>query len=392
MRRRLLADLGLVPTLCLLSVLTAAAQEAPAPTPAPTPSRLVVQVKYLEGAKLAYHSVPGGGWYGRFGRVNPPQPRAAADTVRAVDVKTSLVGGRVEIKVGVHVGERFFDRLDEVAAYTLAPGETATVAELEGVGVAPFVFRVLRVDDAGIAPPVVVNKTQSIEAAVREFTPSPLPRATLALRNLSSKRVRAVELDQVMRDGSRATTQSFEREGKILMEPGGTHERRLGVTDGEATATDFTPGGIESIVVAAVVFEDYTYEGEPFPAARAWASDEGARVQLPRVMALVRGAHAARGVKTAQNLNSFRAAVTALDSSAPQSSLDALAKAYPGLSPAQRGYVRAGLEVAMHNIRRELLDDLDAFEQKFRAAAAENSFKQWLARRQGLYEAWLSRL
>ena len=392
MRTKPARNLCRAAALCLLASIAAAAQESPAPTPAPTPSRLVVQVEYLKGAKLAYHPVPGGAWYGRFGRVGTPQPRAAADTVQAVDVETRLVGGRVEIKVGVHVGEHFFERLDEVATYALAPGETATAAELEGVGVAPFVFKVLRIDDADTAPPAIVNKTQSVEAVVKEFTATPLPRATILLRNLSAKRVRAVGLDQVFNDRVRSTTQAVEREGRILMEPGGTYERRVAVTDGEANANGFTPDAIGSIVVTMVVFEDYTYEGEALPAAQAWAHNEGGRLQLPRVTALVRGAHAARDVETAEAVARLRAAVAALDFTAPQPALDALAKAYPALSPAGREDVRGFIEVQMHTIRRGLLEDLDAFEKKFRAAPSENSFKDWLAQRQGRYEAWLSRL
>lgn len=292
----------------------------------------------------------------------------------------------------LHVVERFFDSLDDVATYTLAKGEAVTAAELEAVGVAPFVFKVLRVNDADAAPPLVVNKTQSIEAVVTEFTPTPLPRSKVTLRNLSSKRVRAVELDQVFRGRPRATSMAGEREGKILMEPGGTYERKLAVTDGQATPSEFIPEAVESIVVATVIFEDYTYEGEPVPAARARAYDEGARVQLPRVMALVRGAHAAPDAETAEALARLRAGVAALGVTAPQSSVDAIMNGYPGLDPSQRHNVRSGVEVSMHGLRRELLDDLDAFSKAFRAAPAENSFKAWLKARQARYESWLARL
>jgi hypothetical protein len=392
MMTKLLLNLCRAAALCVFASAAAAGQEPPAPKPAPTPVRLVVQVEYLKGAKLAYHPVPGGAWYGRFGTVGTPQPRAASDAVHAVDVKTRPDGERVEIRVGVHVGERFFDRLDEVATYSLAPGETVTAAELETVGVAPFVFRVLRVNDADAAPPLVVNKTQSIEAVVSEFTPTPLPRTKLLLRNLSAKRVRAVELDQVFRGRRRATSQAVEPDGKLLLEPGATYERKLGVTDGQATPTDFTPEAIESVVVATVIFEDYTYEGDVEPAARARSFAEGARAQLPRLMALVRGAHAARDVETAVALGRFRAAVAALGITAPQSSVEAIMNAYPDLNASQRENVRVGVEVSMHGVRRELLDDLDAFEKSFRAAPTENSFKAWLKQKQARFEAWLSRL
>lgn len=387
MKQRLFAKLACALALCLLPSL-AAAQEGPLPVP----SRLVVQVSYLAGAKPAYSAVPAGAWYGRFERVNTVEPRAAADNVLAVDVKTRLDGERVEVRVGVHVGVRYFDRLVEVATYTVAPGETVTAGALEAFGVAPFVFKVLRVNDADAAPPVVVNKTQSIEATVTQFTPTPLPRAVVTLRNLSSKRVRTVELDQVFRGARRATSMATESNGKILMEPGGTYERKLWVTDGQSTGADFTPESIESIVVATVVFEDYTFEGDVGPAANTKAHDEGERVQLVRVMELIRSACAARDVGTAEAPGRFRAAVAALGVSAPQASIDAILKSYPGLGPGEPGRIRPLVGVSMHRVRRELLEELDAFEKQFRAAPASNSFKAWLKQKQALCEGWLSRL
>jgi len=389
MKQRLFAKLSGALALCLLPTLVAAAQEGPLPVP----SRLVVQVSYLAGVKPAYLAVPGGAWSGRFERVNTVEPRAAADKVLAVDVKSRLDGERVEVRVGVHVGERYFDRFVEVATYTVAPGETVTAGALEAFGVAPIVFKVLRVNDADAAPPVVANKTQSIEAAVTQFTPTPLPRAVVTLRNLSSKRVRAVEVDQVLRGARRATSMATEFKGKILMEPGGTYERKLWVTEGQTTGADFTPESIESIVVATVVFEDYTFEGDVGPAAWVKAHDEGERVQLVRVMELIRSAHAARDVGTAEAPGRFRAAVAALGVSAPQESIDGILKSYPGFGgPAGRERIRPGVEFTMHRVRRDLLEELDAFEKQFRAEPAGNSFKAWLRQKQALCEGWLSRL
>lgn len=390
MKQRLLARLVCaLLALCLLSSLAAAQQVGPLPAP----SRLVVQVSYLAGAKPAYAAVPAGAWYGRFERVHTVEPRAAADNVLAVDVKTRLDGERVEVKVGVHVGVRYFDRFVEVATYTAAPGETVTAGALEAFGVVPFVFKVLRVNDADAAPPVVVNKTQSIEAAVTQFTATPLPRAVVTLRNLSSKRVRAVEVDQVFRGARRATSMATEFKGKILLEPGGTYERKLWVTEGQSTGTDFTPESIESIVVATVVFDDYTFEGDIGPAAWVKAHDEGERVQLARVIQLIRSAHAARDVGTAEAPGRFRAAVAALGVAAPQASIDALLKSYPGFGgPAGRERIRPGVEFTMHRVRRDLLEEFDAFEKTFRAAPDDKSFKAWLKQKQTLSEGWLSRL
>lgn len=390
MQLRLFANLGRALAVCTVSTLAAAAQQAPAPQP--PPSRLVVQVVYKTGAKPAYMPVPESSWYAMFGSTPTPAPRAAAETVRAVDVKTRLDGGRVEIKVGVHVGARFFDRLEEVATYTAAEGETVEARDLEKVGVAPFVFKVLRVSAADTAAPTVDNRTQSIAAAVTAFTPDPLPRAKLTLTNLSQKRVRAVEMRTVFDGRTRTSMLAFEPEGKPLMEPGGTYERKIGITDGRPSDSHLTPVAVEGVIVLAVVFEDYTYEGDADRVWRKMTMDEGGRAQLPRLMRLVGKAHAERDVETADAVRRFRASLDALDDAAPQTSVDAVLKAYPIITPAQAGDVRVGVEVSMHHVRTELLKDLARFEQKFQSAPADNSFKRWLKEQHARYEGWLARL
>ncbi|HEX8151442.1 MAG TPA: hypothetical protein VF591_29950 [Pyrinomonadaceae bacterium] len=389
MKQCLLANLGRALAACLLSTLAAAAQEAPAPQP--KPGKLVVQVIYKKGVEPAYDDVPGGSWYGLFGTSPTPAPRAAADTVHAVDVRTKLEGGRVELKVSVHVGERFFDRLEQVATYTAAVGETVEAHDLERFGVAPFVFKVLRVGASDTAAPTVENRTQSVAAVVTDFTPAPLPRAKLTLTNLSSKRVRVVAIE-VSNGRSRTSTLASEPDGRPLMEPGGTYERKIGITEGRPSGGTFTPSGLEGVVVAAAVFEDYTFEGDARFAALKARMDEGARVQLPRLLRLVRGAREAGDVETAEAVRRFREALTALDDTAPQASVDALLAAYPTPAPAGGDEPRVVVEVSMHHVRTELLKDLERFEKKFQAAPADNSFKGWLAEQQTRFEAWLARL
>jgi hypothetical protein len=204
--------------------------------------------------------------------------------------------------------------------------------------------------------------------------------------------VRAVELRTVFNGRERTTSLASEREGKALMEPGGTYVRKIGVTDGRASAADFTPETIESVIVVSVVFDDYTYEGDAEAAARKMSYDAGERAQITRLMSLFRATHAAHDAETAEAVRRFRAGLNALDDAAPQTLLDAVAKAYPTVMPAHRDDVKDAAEVRMHRVRIELLDALAQFEARFRAAPAENSFKGWLKQAQARYEQWLARL
>ncbi|HEX8286255.1 MAG TPA: hypothetical protein VF588_23035 [Pyrinomonadaceae bacterium] len=393
MRPRLFDKLGRALAACLFASLAASAQEAkPSIEQKAAPAqRLVVQVESHKGARPTFQSVPGAVWHGSFATVPTPQPRAAADTVQAVDVKTLVgEGGRVEIRVGVHLGERLFDRFEAVATYHAAPGETVTANELERVGVAPFVFKVLSVGDTDTAAPSVQNATQSIEAVVSEFTPSPLPRGKLTLRNLSPKRVRAVYVIQVVNGRNRLQGFLAEPEGKTLMQPGGSAEKAFGVTTGEPSAAGFLPTAVETLVVAAVLFEDYTYEGELEYAATKRALLEGERAQLPRLLALLREAQAAPPDPGAAR--ALREKALALSDEVPRPVLDAMLKDYAGAKPADPANWQSAIEVAMHELRRELIDDLERFEKESRAKPPAVGFKDWLRQRQARYEVWLSRL
>ncbi|HEY0170956.1 MAG TPA: hypothetical protein VGB98_08030 [Pyrinomonadaceae bacterium] len=403
MRTKLLKHFGRVAALCLLAPLAAGAQESPATVspaaPAAPARRLVVQVEYLKGAKPTFQAVPQDVWYGRFGTVATPRPRPAPDTVLAVDVKMRAgEGGRVEIRVGVHVGERHFDRLESVATYHAALGEAVTADELAGVGVAPFVFKVLSVGETAAAAPSVQNITQSIEAVVTEFKPAPLPRGKLTLRNLSTKRVRAVYLRQVVEGRNRLQGFVTEREGKTLMEPGGSAEKSFGAVTGEPSAAGFLPVAVESLAVDAVLFEDYTFEGQPGPAALKRALLEGERAQLPRLLALIREAQAAPAAAAPAAARALREKLLALADAAPQAVVDTVIRSYPGLDQFDPGGTGPGrwksvVEVAMHDVRRGLLDDLQRFEEEAHSSRPPaGGFKGWLKQRQARYEAWLARL
>lgn len=380
--------------LLLLACVVAHAQEKPQEKPVVrAPERFVVQVEYFKGAPLAYVSVPNGSWFGRFGLTPAASKRAPADTVLAVDVKTRLQEGRVEIKVGVHVGAQHFDRLDEVATYRAAAGETVIASDLGRFGVEPFVLKVLSVSDTLLAAPTIVNKTQSIEAVVSKFEALPLPRVTVTVRNLSSKSVRAVELRQVIEGRERITSFMDKHDGGVLIEPGGTYDKKMVGTTGHSNQSDFTPTAIESVVVASAVFEDYTYEGEAGAAARKRASDEGERAQLPRIVALLREAHAARGPVTLETLKQFREKLTALDDGAQAKTVEAIVKAYPELKQGERELVESAMSVSMHELKRVLLDDLKKFEAGFASTpGGAPDFRAWLKSQQENFEQWLARL
>lgn len=403
MRHKASGTLWLALAACLLASAATSAQEtAPAAGAPQQPTandvgagKLVVQVEYFKGAVPGYKHVPGGGWFARFAKAGPSRLLKGDERVLAVGVKTRMAAdGRVEITVGVHLGAKHFDRFEEVGKYYAAAGEAAAADGLTRFGVVPFRFRVLRVRDAAAAaaaPPEVENWTQSVEAVVTEFTPTPLPRGKVTLRNLSPKRVRAV----YMKHFSGGWSMGFRgaREGQTLMEPGGTAADTFAAWTGVAgNAAEFTPAPVVKVVVAAVLFEDYSYEGDAEHAALKRAFLEGERAQLQQLMALVREAHAAPDVETPAALQRLRAEVSALGYEAPAWAVDAVEGSDAGLAYGRPGRWNSPIEISMHRVRREMLDALDQFEKKLEESPAGNSFKRWLKQTQARYEGWLANL
>jgi hypothetical protein len=368
-----------------LSVAAAARQ-----TPAPVPSGLVLQVVYFEGAPPAFHLVSRGpemlgGWFGRFKTV-PRPPAKDALPVRAVDIVSRVEGEGVQIRVSVLAGERHFDRKEMVGTYTAGVGEQVVVKELERFGVEPFRLTVLRLSPNPAAPPVVVNKTQSVEASITAFDSSKGVSARLTLRNLSAKRVLAVEYRETREGRVIWTRFAAEEDGRPLLEPGGVHTSGLSqVHRGEVTPEGlYVPHAPETILVATAVFEDGTYEGEPAAAARAAARNEGARLQLTRALALLRKMSAKSG-----DAARLKTQVTALDSAADASAVASILKRYAGLGESERELAKSAAEVSMHRIRKELLDELAALEKE---PADTGKLGEWLAAKREKFEGWLSRL
>jgi hypothetical protein len=63
-----------------------------------------------------------------------------------------------------------------------------------------------------------------------------------------------------------------------------------------------------------------------------------------------------------------------------------------GSTPAMSRNARAAVEVSMHHVRTEPLNDLERSGKRFQVAPADNSFKGWLAGQRARFEGWLARL
>lgn len=380
---------ALAPLVVSLAAVAAAQQ-----TPAPEPVKLVLQVIYFEGAPTAFQLVPRGpemvgGWFARFKTFPPPQAAAGEPPVRAVNVVSRAEGEGAQIKVSVFVGHRHFDREEVVGTYTAGVGEEVVVKELERFGVEPFRVTVRRLDPHPAAPPVVVNKTRSVEASIVAPDSSKGVRLGLTLRNLSSQRLLAVEYRETREGRVIWSTFGAEKEGRPLLEPGAARTQPLSqVHLGHVSPEGlYVPHAPETILLAAAVFEDGTYEGEPLAAARALAQNEGARLQLTRALAVLRKTPAGPGAAAR-----LKTQIEALGVEADAAAVEAIVRRYPDLSEPDRKFVKAVAEVSMHRVRKELLDELAALEGGPAAPPGDGKLREWLAAKREKLAGWLGRL
>lgn len=374
---------ALAPLVLSLSAAVAARQAA-----APPPGNLVLQVVYFDGAPTAFQLVsPGPGmawsWFGHFRAIPRPAGGPSGPPVQAVKVSSRAEGAGARIEVTVFTGEQHFDHEEPVGTYAAGVGDEVVVRELERFGVAPFRVTVRRVGLNPAAPPVVVNKTQSVEASVAGFEGVA---AKLSLRNLSAKRVQCVEYRETREGRTVWTRFATAEEGRPLIEPGGEYSYGVPRTRRGQVSPDglFIPEAPETILIASAVFDDGTYEGEPQTAARLAARYEGERLQLARSLALLRQAPSQPGAAAR-----LKAQVAGLGIAAPPAAVESIAKRYPGLTAHDREFMKGSMEVSLHILRQELLDGLAALEKE---GAGDARLGEWLSAKREKFEGWLARL
>ena len=334
---------------------------------------------------------------GKTGFTLPPEMivrRAGKDgeQVSLVWVAAHFEGEAWRIKVSVVRGE-FYDRGEqEVANYAVRENEKVKISEVGEFGIDPFEVSIVRVVQVAAAQPAVRNKTESIEVLSVEagLLPSPY---RLALSNRSHKRVSALEVRTY--SGERMLLLKWP-EGtwdRPLMEAGGTCEVEMpSAGGGQTTAYGYVPEQSTSVEVTTVVFEDGTYEGEPYLAAVNRAERAGNKAQLERVVPLLRAAReAADGGDLKSILAGLKQDVAHLGEDAGAAQLKELQNRYPTLNDEGKGNLANFLRTGLHKVKTAVLKDIEAFESGATATSG-GAAGEWLLKTRERYEKWLSAL
>lgn len=356
---------------------------------------LALEVSFLKSKPPAYQPVgrlrskKSGSWYGLFGTVPGWKLPQGALPISAVRLVPYLRDEVVNIRISVLRGQ-FLDVEDSVAAYKARENESITVTELEAFGVEPFFIKVVRPMVFSDLP-TTQNLTTSTVVVGLEPVVSTLPRYKLTLHNLAGRNISALFIRVLSEGRVRLETMPQGDYGEPVIKAGESTvlNSALG-TKSDATVESVplghsVPMQAPQIVIASLVFDDGSYEGEAKPAARFLGFVVGRRVELRRLLPLLDNA-ARSGVDAAAAADMLRSDLGKLSFAADETEVSALVAAFPSL---EKSELRNSVDVAIHGVRKDLLDQLARVEK---AEANATAFSAWLARTQKLYSSWLSHL
>ncbi len=363
------------------------------------PTLLALEVFSYANEPPAYQAVPSvasspsGAWYARFRLVRRWTPPSDSPPVRAVNIRSVLVGDSVRIWISVFLGE-LHEQEKDVTSYSLHEGEKITVQKLAQFGVEPFDIAVVRLAPGAVDIPQVKSKAKSVEFVAIKPVFSTLPSYQVAVRNLSSKNISALRI-QVMQAGrTQITSMPQGREADPLILVGGIYE----FTEQIATRASATPGGYtpvtlpnQVIEISTAVFEDGSFEGEIESAITFRAFVKGRKIQLGRVVELFQKALEDDRSEPINSFELLKSDVAALNLEADSVAVQAVLSEFPNPARKTEPQLKTMIEIAMKGIREDVLNNLQQFRLR-NPKLDPLSFHTWFAASKQRYETWLSRL
>jgi uncharacterized protein YheU (UPF0270 family) len=316
-------------------------------------------------------------------------------------------GGAVRIKVFAvfddsnpvdSPGAKYGAREQLVASQLVREGETIIVRELTDFGVEPPLLRVVKANPRPAEQSLAtggeaVSKVKAVEVIAFWLDTSESTWYRLSLRNLTQKNITAMQLYEA-EGGRRGGFQTEMQAGSArpLIAAGGMYETQVsgGGSSGTMTPQGFVPDLPRRLtyVVGTVVFDDGTYEGEAEVAARMEARQVGRRLQLGRVVPLLKALLESPDQDARWAVEELKSRVSTLRIDVDVSVVNELLARYPSLSGVDQKRnltelvmdgLRAGRETVLHAIKE--------FERTGARDAGSGNFRVWVRKTHDKYEA-----
>lgn len=360
------------------------------------PTRLALAVQYYPKTAPAYQTVSAasrpGSWYARFGRVPDWVQPPDSLPVHAVNIKSELAEDGVRVWVSVYLGN-LLEKEQNVSSYLLHEGENITVRELAELGVVPFEIKLVRFAPLWGEAPKFVSKAPSIEVVTMQPKNTTLPSYQVVVRNVSGKNVTAMRVD-VFQDGRLSlSTLPRQREGEVLIPPGGTYEFAMSVvTRAVANADDFAPVVLpnQTLQISTAMFDDASFEGDAEPAVSFAATQLGRKRHLAKVIELFQAAAASEAPSEA-TIASLAAGVSSLALEEDPATVQVVLARYPNTAAEIQPRLQRIIEVGRKGLRDDVLKDIRESQLRYRRAGS-HEIREWLTSTTERYRAWVARL
>lgn len=336
-----------------------------------------------------------GGW-GPFTLLPSWSPPADFLPVRAVNVLARMEGDAVRVNVSVFRGKKSHEKEEQVATFLARENEKVIVTELKRWGVVPYEVTPVKVASSALgSPPQVVNKTQSIEVVNIEPVRSAPASFRLVVRNLSTKYVSAVHIEVLKNNRRELSATPAGEEGRPLIEPGDIWKAPdFGLVKIEPTSAGYVLSSAkgQTVVIATVVFQDGSYEGDVRSAVSFRGYVAGRKRQLARVIALFKGASETTDADAAAGIAKLRTQVSSLAIDADPVDVEKVLTDIQAYGPNMDADARGAIEAVLTSIRRNVLGEIDSLKEEHRENLEVDAFHKWLSVTRERYENWLSRL
>jgi hypothetical protein len=359
-----------------------------APRVSEPPPQLLLEISYNPAVPPSYSVVrekAGWIWVTRFIRI---PGREMSPPIGAVKFESKYNGETADVRVTLLRGTGGgFDREDLVGKYRVGLGEQITIDDLRSFGVEPANIKLVNTVPPGPPSPAFENKTQSIEIVSVETENLPKPAYKVTFRNLSDKNLRALRVD-VRSDGRPATSALWQgREGRSIIEAGGTTEYYVVALKSQPTPTGFTPGTAFSntIVIRTAVFADMSFEGELESACVLEAFEMGRRVWLRTVLPLFDREVSTPIEDHVEAARKFKEKFSALHYEFDENERNQASSVSPFCPKPLEG-----AQISPGTLKLQVLRELD--EIITTRPSPPINFKSWLETRRANYQAWLARL
>jgi len=282
----------------------------------------------------------------------------------AVRIEVSAYLGPIESRPRVRTSVWDASKTAQVAVRLVREDETVTISEIERFGIEPFMIRVLRAAPwNGTAE--TVNKTQALTVT---SVAAERPDITVAVRNVSQKHIDGISWYRVENGLRTGGSGSAAR----LIPAGGVFEIRQRF-DLNKTASS------RQVVIAAIVFEDGSFEGEPDDAAQMAADLTGLRTQISKTIQIFKNASTSLPQDSRAVFSRLKREIGALEEEADPSVVNELVTRFAKASEDMRNRrIKEIMQNSLQSVNRKSRRQIWDFERQLEQSSGSD-LGQWIS-------------